>query len=258
MRCYCILHILGRHYSDWTKTSCERYSRVPLYTHNVLRHSCLCWQHISAVYMGMRFSVHSVGRRHKFMPLDPLRCPKSAECIRGLPVRGHPAISSQSCPKMSNGLACHIRDCALFLQCIGPSTVCDVLLCYFPFTLPLDRPDEHYIAQILSIEYGAVVIEHLAHQVTQVSTRERMKMVRKDQKMQAVLNKRNIDVLRRREWPVAVSKDVVLDCLHRYYDASKWIEPPVCVICSQRLCGSKVVVISADADVPLSISVEVL
>ncbi|KAG1886376.1 uncharacterized protein F5891DRAFT_317722 [Suillus fuscotomentosus] len=104
MQCYRILHILGQHYSNRTKTGCERYSRVPLYTHDVLRHYCLCWQHISAVYMGMRFSVHSVGRRHKFMPLDPLRCPKSAECIRGLPVRGRPAISSQSRPKMSNGL----------------------------------------------------------------------------------------------------------------------------------------------------------
>ncbi|KAG0697616.1 hypothetical protein DFH29DRAFT_878604 [Suillus ampliporus] len=43
-------------------------------------------------------------------------------------------------------------------------------------------------------EYGAVVVECLACQNIQVSSRERMKMVRKDQKMHAVLDKRNLDI----------------------------------------------------------------
>ncbi|KAG2128637.1 uncharacterized protein EDB93DRAFT_1108926 [Suillus bovinus] len=69
---------------------------------------------------------------------------------------------------MCNGLAYHVRDRALFLQCIGPS-------------------------MILSIEYGAVVMECLTLQITQVSFREHMKMVRKGRKMQAVADKCNLD-----------------------------------------------------------------
>jgi hypothetical protein len=53
-----------------------------------------------------------------------------SDCIRGLPSKGRPSITCRSRQKTCNGLAIHIRDRVNFLQCIGPSTVCDILLCY--------------------------------------------------------------------------------------------------------------------------------
>ncbi|KAF8426441.1 hypothetical protein L210DRAFT_3420646, partial [Boletus edulis BED1] len=36
-----------------------------------------------------------------------------------------------------------------------------------------------------------------------------------------------------REWPSVVPKEAVFTCLHRYYEGTKWTEPPVCAVCAQ-------------------------
>ena len=35
-------------------------------------------------------------------------------------------------------------------------------------------------------------------------------------------------------WPTLPSQDVVFHCLHNYVDATKWVLPPPCAICSRH------------------------
>ncbi|KAG2738321.1 hypothetical protein P692DRAFT_20639125, partial [Suillus brevipes Sb2] len=85
--------------------------------------------------------------------------------------------------------------------------VCDILLCYLPLSYPCGQLDEEYILQIMSFEYGSVI--ELANEA------------------------QNLDAVRRIEWPAPVSKEVILGCLHRYYEGTKWTDPPICAVCSQ-------------------------
>ncbi|KAG2146100.1 uncharacterized protein EDB93DRAFT_1337664 [Suillus bovinus] len=55
-------------------------------------------------------------------------------------------------------------------------------------------------------EYGAVVMERLTSQITQVSSHECMKMVRKEQKMQAVADEHNLGIVCWREWPKSAGR----------------------------------------------------
>jgi hypothetical protein len=122
---------------------------------------------------------------------------------------------------------------------------------------PRDQSDEQYIIDILCCEYGRVVVERLGHGT--ISRPERRKVTRREHKIRGAADARSLETLRRSEWPTPVSKEVVLDCLHRYYEGSKWIDPPVCAVCSQRQRESRTVVISANPESPPSdISLEVL
>jgi hypothetical protein len=150
--------------------------------------------------------------------LDKLTIQVLSECIRGLPSNGHPTLNSCSRQKTCNSLANHIRARAHFLQSVGSIIVCNILLCYLPLSQPRDQSDEQYIIDILCCEYGRVVVEGLGHGTT--SGPERHKVTRREHKIRGSLS-----TLRRSEWPTPVSKEVVLDCLHRYYEGSKWIDP---------------------------------
>jgi hypothetical protein len=108
-----------------------------------------------------------------------------SDCIRGLPLKGRPLITCRSRQKTCNGLAIHIRDRVNFLQCIGPSTVCDILLCYLPLSHPCDQLDEEYILQIMSFEYGSAVLEQLGHRT--LSQSNQRKITRRERKIELVI-----------------------------------------------------------------------
>jgi hypothetical protein len=113
--------------------------------------------------------------------------------IRSLPMRSREGVlpsNNGSHSKTSNGLAWHIRDCAIFLQCIGPShgSVCILLPCGTLLN------EHYYITQILSIKYEAVVMENLAFQIA--SLRECVKMDRRERTIHTALYERNLDVVR--------------------------------------------------------------
>ncbi|KAF8834653.1 hypothetical protein BDN67DRAFT_1016282 [Paxillus ammoniavirescens] len=71
------------------------------------------------------------------------------ECIRRLPAQRRPTLNSRSWQKTCSGLVIHICEQLKYLLTVGSSMVCDILLCYLPFTAPSALPDSHYILLIL-------------------------------------------------------------------------------------------------------------
>jgi hypothetical protein len=90
----------------------------------------------------IRISWSSLPLKDLVQRLHKLTIEVLSECIRGFPSNGRPTINSRPRQKTCNGLANHIRARVNFLQSVGPSTVCDILLCYLPLSQPRDQPDE--------------------------------------------------------------------------------------------------------------------
>ncbi|KAF8833585.1 hypothetical protein BDN67DRAFT_1006308 [Paxillus ammoniavirescens] len=71
------------------------------------------------------------------------------ECIRCLLAQRRPTLNSRSRQKTCSGLVIHICERLKYLLTVGSSMVCNILLCYLPFTAPSALPDSHYILLIL-------------------------------------------------------------------------------------------------------------
>ncbi|KIK79167.1 hypothetical protein PAXRUDRAFT_162031 [Paxillus rubicundulus Ve08.2h10] len=122
-----------------------------------------------------------------------------------------PTLNSRSRQKTCNGLIIHICEWLKYLLTVGYSMVCDILLCYLPFTAPSALPDSHYILLILKHEYGDLVIQHLSCTLPSKSE--------------------DLEIQWQIEWPTAIPVQTTMQCLRQYCEGSKWSEPSVCAVC---------------------------
>ncbi|KAG2123405.1 hypothetical protein DEU56DRAFT_983831 [Suillus clintonianus] len=140
--------------------------------------------------------------------------------IHLLPLFGRPAINSRSRAKMCNGLVCHVRERALYLQAVGSHVLSAIWLSYFPFEHPFAHPDSHYILTVLEVEYGPDVVRSLSQEVQ--SPANRLKMMRREQRNIHLREEVQLSLQRQQQWPVLVPNETVLASLNRYYEASRW------------------------------------
>ncbi|KAG1808901.1 uncharacterized protein BJ212DRAFT_1302803 [Suillus subaureus] len=79
------------------------------------------------------------------------------------------------------------------------------------------------LSEFLAV-YWSKCVDWLSHQA--LSQPDRCKIIQCEQKIKLTNETRDLARVRRHEWPAPVSKEVVLDCLHCYYEGLKWTDPP--------------------------------
>ena len=156
----------------------------------------------------------------------------SIQCILS---KDRPTINSCSRCKTCIGLIQHILTRAHYLECAGTIAVCNIYISYYPFEAATDKKDNFYIARILRHEYSQIIIDTLVTSPeacmadAQARVAEGQKIAWRERRAEDVSAARQTSVA----WPSVVPQKVILSCLNRYYEGSKWTEPPVCVVCGQ-------------------------
>ncbi|KAG2758052.1 hypothetical protein P692DRAFT_20710152, partial [Suillus brevipes Sb2] len=151
-------------------------------------------------------------------------------CIHQLAPRYRTLYNRISLRKTCNALANHVQQRALSLFHAGASVLGDVYLAHFPFLKFDSLSDKDVIHQILTHEFGALVIERLSQEIPSQSVK--LRSARLNQKQNALADIINVRAEREREWPMPVSKEVVFECLNGYMKGTMWSEPSVCAVCS--------------------------
>ncbi|KAG1894371.1 uncharacterized protein F5891DRAFT_1195355 [Suillus fuscotomentosus] len=136
------------------------------------------------------------------IPLASLR-----DYVHESPLPCRPVVYRRSHPKTSNSLVCHIRAHVLYLQLVGHPVLCDIWLAYSPFTNIFPAHASELITCILEFEYGSAVVQALASDPLTLS--ERLKFVRREQKVLRVSAAVEQAIEQRNQWPVLVPKHTV-------------------------------------------------
>jgi len=161
--------------------------------------------------------------------LEKLSSAAIQTCLDNLPPP-RSVFKMRSHRKTCNALANHIRLRAISLFLAGPSTMADVFTTHFPFHPYTDAPDTFFFLQILNVEFGSTIISQLSLEWLSSSAQRRID--RAEHRQHAIEEAIAIRDDRATQWPSPVPHAVVLDCLNKYMDGSKWCEPPVCAVCS--------------------------
>ena len=163
------------------------------------------------------------------VPLDII-----VHCIRKL-TSSRPTFSARARRKTCSGLIKHILDRTRCLICMGHDFICDLIVAYFPFNYDSNLSEEEKITRILKHEYDADIINRLMSVSLNVPLPKAVQLAnsRREKKMTRVQDEKNEQIAYDQEWPSVVPKQTVFACLHRYYEGTKWSDPPVCAVCAQ-------------------------
>ena len=148
-------------------------------------------------------------------------------------------LSPDPIPKSKTGrysaIAKRFRRRSLFLFHLSDVELLKNYFALIPYNLPtLEAPRRHLVEEMLKEDFGCEISDQLLLPPLSERIKEKHKGVRRANQKCSIADARATRDAYIRSWPQPVLKDVVLNCLNMYYEATKLKTPLTCCVCSRQ------------------------